>query len=89
MAEKDSDGESAVYYFDVKDKGIGVAPENQKKIFRVFEQIGASISKSSGTGLGLPIRMLGKGVKAGMNGFIPKPVNLMYLCEVLEKKISD
>lgn len=55
VAEKGSDGESAEYYFEVKDTGIGVAPEDQKKIFRAFEQIGASISKSSGTGLGLPI----------------------------------
>ena len=28
-------------------------------------------------------------MEAGMNGFIPKPVDLQYLCSVLEKELSD
>lgn len=55
MNEKHCDGVSAEFYFEVKDTGIGIAPEDQKKIFKAFEQVGASTSKSSGTGLGLPI----------------------------------
>ncbi|SHF49790.1 Signal transduction histidine kinase [Lactonifactor longoviformis DSM 17459] len=45
----------AVYRFSVTDTGDGIAPEFQKQIFGVFEQLGTSSSKSEGTGLGLPI----------------------------------
>ena len=39
----------------VIDNGVGVSVENQQRIFRSFEQVGTSTSKSQGTGLGLPI----------------------------------
>lgn len=42
-------------FFLVKDTGIGIDAEAQKRIFEPFEQTGSNISKSSGTGLGLPI----------------------------------
>ncbi|WP_181995475.1 transporter substrate-binding domain-containing protein [Clostridium sp. AM58-1XD] len=41
--------------FAVWDNGIGIAPENQERIFEAFEQTGTSVSKSAGTGLGLAI----------------------------------
>ena len=37
------------------DTGVGISPENQEKAFQCFEQFGNNISKSQGTGLGLPI----------------------------------
>ncbi|MBQ9244705.1 hypothetical protein IJ182_00390 [bacterium] len=40
----------------VKDNGIGIAPENWKKVFEQFKQIENSLSrKFGGSGLGLPI----------------------------------
>lgn len=41
--------------FQVIDNGVGIAEENQERIFGVFEQAGTNTSKSQGTGLGLAI----------------------------------
>ena len=42
--------------FDVRDKGIGITPEQQSRIFEAFEQGDASTTKQfGGTGLGLAI----------------------------------
>jgi CheY-like chemotaxis protein len=46
----------AKVYFEVKDTGIGIAPENQTKIFNDFDQVKPTFStKYGGTGLGLSI----------------------------------
>lgn len=45
----------AVFTFRVIDSGIGIAPQDQKRIFSSFEQVGPNIAKSQGTGLGLAI----------------------------------
>ena len=38
------------------DSGIGIAPEDQPKVFEEFEQVGtADAVKKEGTGLGLPL----------------------------------
>lgn len=43
-------------YFEVKDNGIGIAPEHQDRIFNDFDQVKPSFStKYGGTGLGLSI----------------------------------
>ena len=53
--------ENAVFYdnyikISVKDSGIGIAQEDQKKVFDQFQQIENSLNrKNGGTGLGLPI----------------------------------
>lgn len=42
--------------FTVQDDGIGIAPENQERVFREFEQVDNSYTREqSGTGLGLPL----------------------------------
>ncbi|MDI1322937.1 MAG: ATP-binding protein [Algoriphagus sp.] len=46
----------AKVYFEVKDNGIGIAPENQEMIFNDFDQVKPTFStKYGGTGLGLSI----------------------------------
>lgn len=41
--------------FQVKDTGVGMSPEQLKRIFLPFEQVGSSAKQSEGTGLGLAI----------------------------------
>lgn len=49
-------GSEALIHVSVKDSGIGIAPENQEKIFEAFTQADASTTrKFGGTGLGLAI----------------------------------
>jgi len=42
-------------YFSVEDTGIGISKEDQKKIFKPFEQINSNKFTKNGTGLGLAI----------------------------------
>ena len=54
-AEREVDGERSEFTFRVIDSGVGIQPEDQRRIFESFEQLGANYAKSQGTGLGLPI----------------------------------
>jgi PAS domain S-box-containing protein len=51
-------GESAnprILRFEVQDTGIGIAPDQAKRIFQPFEQVGDLAHRTKGTGLGLAI----------------------------------
>jgi signal transduction histidine kinase len=44
------------YVFSVTDTGVGIAPEDQEKIFEEFRQVGTDYArKAEGTGLGLTL----------------------------------
>lgn len=53
LADSEND-QSTVLCFSVEDTGIGIAPENMKRIFEPFVQVNVS-AKQDGTGLGLAI----------------------------------
>lgn len=55
VEETDFGEGKAEFTFRVADTGVGIKPEDQKRIFETFEQLGPSSSKSQGTGLGLAI----------------------------------
>lgn len=47
--------EDSMWRIDVADRGIGISSEDQKRIFDEFEQVYASGTHSTGTGLGLAL----------------------------------
>lgn len=54
--KKGEAGQKLPLYFEVKDTGIGIEPEIEERLFEIFTQADASITKKySGTGLGLAI----------------------------------
>lgn len=55
VEETACDKGTAEYRFSVADTGIGIAKEDQERIFTAFEQLSTSNASSAGTGLGLPI----------------------------------
>jgi len=60
--------------FEVEDTGIGIAPEDQPRLFRNFEQIDGSITRRyGGTGLGLAITRLLAELMGGSVGVESKP----------------
>ncbi len=55
ITETEANSTGVSLLFQVIDSGVGISPEDQKRIFDAFEQAGTSASRSQGTGLGLPI----------------------------------
>jgi signal transduction histidine kinase/DNA-binding NarL/FixJ family response regulator len=45
----------SIIFFEVSDTGVGIKKENQKKIFKPFEQLESNKMTARGTGLGLSI----------------------------------
>lgn len=68
VKESDAAEDVPVISFMVQDTGIGIAKEEQERVFRSFEQAGANSSKQQGTGLGLSIssrlvQMMGSSIR--------------------------
>jgi CheY-like chemotaxis protein len=56
VRQREDDECSGLFYFEVRDSGIGIAPEAQARIFERFSQADGSMNRSfGGTGLGLTI----------------------------------
>ncbi|MDY7055528.1 PAS domain S-box protein [Limnospira fusiformis] len=53
---REAEGESPYLRFSVRDTGIGISPENIKKLFQPFMQIDSALNRQyQGTGLGLAL----------------------------------
>ncbi|WP_158633486.1 response regulator [Tautonia sociabilis] len=69
-----SDGDEVALRFEVADTGIGIAPEDQERIFSPFTQIDASSTRPySGTGLGLSICRQIVGLMGGTIALVSRP----------------
>lgn len=55
IVENEETEQNVTLTIRVIDTGVGIAQEDQKRIFMSFEQLGSNYSKSQGTGLGLAI----------------------------------
>lgn len=89
-----SHGHDNTVIFSVTDTGIGIAPENQDRIFKEWEQVEGKLQKTAkGTGLGLPLskklaQLLGGNiylkskVGEGSTFFASIPVNFSGATEV-------
>ncbi len=56
LAPEAEDADGAVLRFEVSDEGVGIAPQDQARVFQMFEQADAGLNtRAPGTGLGLAI----------------------------------
>jgi signal transduction histidine kinase/CheY-like chemotaxis protein len=70
----EEDGDGVLVRFEVRDSGIGIAPEAQQRLFALFEQADVSATRRyGGTGLGLIITRRLAGLMGGEVGLESTP----------------
>lgn len=74
VMQKEEDESTCLLYFEVRDTGIGIAPEAQSKVFERFSQADGTMNRSfGGTGLGLTISRQLVELMGGAIGLISEP----------------
>ncbi len=86
----EKDGDKTIYEFRVKDTGIGMSEEFQKRLFEPFEQERSStISGVQGTGLGMAItRNLVEMMSGTISVVSEKDVGTEFIVYIPVKKVS-
>jgi signal transduction histidine kinase/DNA-binding response OmpR family regulator len=84
------DPDTAMVTFRVSDTGIGIAPEDQDRIFQEFSQVEHPVQRRvRGTGLGLPLSRKLAHLLGGRLGVVSEPGNGSTFFAIIPAKFVD
>jgi len=72
-AEEGTGRDAGFAVFSVKDTGCGISPEDQRKVFGYFVQVGTPEKRAEGTGLGLALARSMIELQGGLMWLVSKP----------------